>query len=142
MARRRGPFPTLSGEQAHQAFALLVDEGKLAVGDLRKALHRRGRLIRKLRARLSALEEGASIVGKRLLKDGPLFVARKVRTIGRRVASRKPRISAATRKMYQQQGRYIAALRQLSKQARAKIKAIREKSGVRAAIAAAKRMAK
>jgi hypothetical protein len=44
--------------------------------------------------------------------------------------------------MYQQQGRYMAAVRQLSKADRAKVKAIREKSGVRAAIAAAKRMAK
>jgi hypothetical protein len=42
--------------------------------------------------------------------------------------------------MYQQQGRYMAAVRQLPKAARAKIKAVREKSGVRAAIAAAKRM--
>jgi hypothetical protein len=95
-----------------------------------------------LRARLSALEEGASSVGKRLLKDGPFSVARKARTAGRKVARRKPRISAATRKIYQQQGRYMAALRPLTKEARAKIKAMREKSGVRAAIAAAKRMAK
>jgi hypothetical protein len=36
----------------------------------------------------------------------------------------------------------MAAVRQLPKAARAKIKAIREKSGVRAAIAAAKRIAK
>ncbi len=36
----------------------------------------------------------------------------------------------------------MAAVRQLAKADRAKIKAIREKSGVRAAIAAAKRMAR
>ena len=35
----------------------------------------------------------------------------------------------------------MAALRPLSKEQRAKVKVIREKSGVRAAIAAAKRMA-
>jgi hypothetical protein len=44
--------------------------------------------------------------------------------------------------MYQAQGRYMAAVRPLTKEQRAKIKAIREKSGVQAAIAAAKRMAK
>jgi hypothetical protein len=43
--------------------------------------------------------------------------------------------------MYQRQGRYMAAVRQLPKADRAKIKAIREKSGVRAATAAAKQMA-
>jgi len=36
----------------------------------------------------------------------------------------------------------MAAVRQLTKEKRAKIKAIREKSGVRAATAAAKRMAR
>ena len=135
MARRRRSSLVLSGEQAHQAFALLVDEGKLAVGEIRKALQRRDRLIRMLRARLAALEAGAVSVGTRLFK-GSALVAR----TGKH--RRKPRISAATRKIYQQQGRYMAALRPLPKAARAKIKAIREKSGVRAAIAAAKRMAK
>jgi hypothetical protein len=125
----------LSGEQAHQAFALLVDEGKLAVGEIRKALQRRDRLIRTLRARLAALEAGAASVGTRLFKGS----APAARTAKRR---RKPRISAATRKMYQQQGRYMAAVRPLPKAVRAKVKAIREKSGVRAAIGAAKRMAK
>lgn len=56
--------------------------------------------------------------------------------------TRKHAISAAARKMYQQQGRYMAALRPLSKVARKKMKAIRERSGVNTAIAAAKRMAK
>jgi hypothetical protein len=138
MSRHRRPFLTLSGEQAYQAFALLVDEGKLAVGEVRRAVQRRDRLIRALRARLAALETGASSVGKRLFK-GSRSIARKARISKRR---RKPRISAATRKIYQQQGRYMAALRNLSKQQRAKIKAIREKSGVRTAIAAAKQMAR
>jgi hypothetical protein len=40
------------------------------------------------------------------------------------------------------QGRYLAAVRPLSKAKRGKVKAIRGKAGVRAAIAAAKRMAR
>ena len=141
MARHRKASLGLSAEQARQALTVLIQEGKLAAGEVRKALQRRDRLIRALRGSLAALETGAVSVGKWLSK-GSVSMARKARPARRRVARRKPRISAATRKMYQQQGRYMAALRQLSKQARAKIKAIREKSGVRAAIAAAKRMAK
>jgi hypothetical protein len=137
MARRRRPILTLTGEQAHQAFALLVDEGKLAVGEVWKALGRRDRLIRQLRKRLSALEEGAGIVGKQLGDRA----SRQARTVTRKVARRKPKISAATRKLYQQQGRYMAALRPLSKEQRAKIKALREKAGVKTAIAAAHSLA-
>jgi hypothetical protein len=39
-------------------------------------------------------------------------------------------------------GQYLGYVRTLSKAAKAKVKAIRKKSGVRAAIAAARRMAK
>src|ERR1700693_318178 len=139
MARRRRQSLALSGEHARQALAVLIQEGKLAAGEVRKALQRRDRLIRALRASLAALETGAVSVGKRL--KGSLPMARKARTPKRRMVSRKRRISAATQKMYQQQGRYMAAVRPLTKDARAKIKMIREKSGVRSAIAAAKRMA-
>jgi len=141
MARRRRSTPALSGAQAQAALAVLVHEGKLAAGEIRKALQRRDRLIRALRASLAALETGASSLGKRLVGDRASRKARKARTASRKVARRKPRISAATRKIYQAQGRYIATLRNLSKAARAKVKAIRAKSGVRAAVAAAKGMA-
>jgi len=140
MVRRRRSNLAVSGEHARQALAILVQEGKLKAGEIRKALQRRDRLIGALRASLAALETGAVSVGKRL--KGSFSVARKARTPKRKMARRKPRISAATRKLYQQQGRYMAAVRPLPKAARAKIKAIREKSGVRVAIAAAKRMAK
>lgn len=140
MARRRRSALALSGEHSRQAIAILIQEGRLKASEVRKALQRRDRLIKALKARLSALEQGAVGIGKRLKASLP--TARKPRTGRRKVARRKPRISAATRKLYQQQGRYMAALRPLSKEQRGKIKAIREKSGVRAAIAAAKRMAK
>jgi hypothetical protein len=137
MAKRRRSSLALSGDQARAALAVLIQEGQLRAGEVQKALQRRDRLIRDLRAKLAALEAGVVKAGRRVLKDGFFPMARKVETAKRR---RKPRISAATRKIYQQQGRYMAALRNLPKSARAKVKAIRVKSGVRAATAAAKRM--
>jgi hypothetical protein len=142
MARRRRSSLALSAQQAQAALGVLVQEGKLKAGEIRKALQRRDRLIKALKARLAAIETGVVSIGRRMLKDGPFPMAGKRKTATRRPARRKPRISAATRKMYQQQGRYMAAVRQLPKDARAKVKEIREKSGVRAAIAAAKRIAK
>jgi hypothetical protein len=140
MARWRRSSLPLSGDQARDALAVLVHDGKVAAGEVQKALKRHRHLVTDLRARLAALEEGAGKVGKRLFKDGPFPMALKAATTKRRVARKKPTISAATRKIYQQQGRYIAALRPLSKEQRAKVKAVREKSGVRTAIAAAKKM--
>ncbi len=142
MARRRRSAPTFSAEQARQALAVLVQEGKLKAGEVRRALQRRDRLIRALRASLAALEQGVGKLGRQF-KDSPFpMVSRKARLAKRKAARRKPRISAATRKMYRLQGKYLSALRPLSKQQRAKVKAIREKSGVQAAIAAAKGMAR
>jgi len=141
MARRRRSSLALSGEQAQQALAVLIQEGKLRASEVRKTPQRRDRLIRDLRAKLAALEAVMVKAGRRVLKDGFFPTARKVKTAKGRTVRRKPRISAATRKLHQQQGRYMAALRPLTTAARSKIKAIREKSGVQAAIAAAKGMA-
>jgi predicted RNA-binding protein YlqC (UPF0109 family) len=141
MARRRRSALALSAEHARQALAILVQEGKLKAADVGKALQRRDRLIRALRASLAALESGAGKVARQF-KGSPFSIGRKARAAKRPAKRRKPRISAATRKLYQQQGRYMAVLRPLSKEQRAEIKTVREKSGVRAAVAAAKRMAK
>jgi hypothetical protein len=142
MARRRRSTLVLSGEQARQALAVLIHDGRVAASDAQKALERHRQLVTDLRSRLAELELDAGENTKRLFKDGPLPMARKAKMSKRPVvlkASRKkPRISQATRKKYQLQGRYIASLRNLPKESRAKVKAIREKSGVRAAIAAAK----
>jgi hypothetical protein len=54
MRRRRGSSLALSGRQAQAALGVLIHEGKLAAGDVRKALQRRDRLIRALRASLAA----------------------------------------------------------------------------------------
>jgi hypothetical protein len=111
MAKRRRSSLGLSGEHAQQALAVLVHDGKLAAGEVQKALKRHKHLVTDLRAELAALEEGVGKVGMQVLKDGPFPMARKARTARRKVARRKPRISAATRKLYQQQGRFMAALR-------------------------------
>jgi predicted RNA-binding protein YlqC (UPF0109 family) len=142
MARRRRSSLALSAEQARQALTVLVQEGKLAASEVRKALGRRDRLVRALRASLAALGEDVGKLARTAGKVASLPVLAGIATTAKRRAARraKPRISAATRKMYQAQGRYLAALRPLSKAARVKIKAIREKSGVNAAIATAKRM--
>jgi len=139
MARPRRSSLALSSEHARQALAVLVQEGKLKMGDVMKALQRRDRLVRALRASLAALEHGAARVGRQF-RDSPIPVARKPKTAKRPAKRRKPRISAATRKTYRLQGKYLAALRPLSKAQRAKVKAVRGKSGVRAAIAAARQV--
>jgi hypothetical protein len=108
---------------------MLISEGRVATRELR-AMLKRQKLIEKLRRRLEALEGQGLAVGD--------TVRRSARPAARRV---KRRVSAARRAAMKAQGRYLAAIRRQPKAARAKIKAIREKSGVKAAIAAAKRMA-
>ena len=138
MAGRRKSSLEISAEQARLALSVLIHEGKLAVRDVQGALARRERLIRQIRQRLHALGvEGVELAGD----------IRKVavaRFKNAEEASREPRrkaVSAARRAAMQAQGRYLAAIRQLSKAARQQIKVIREKSGVKAAIAAARKMA-
>jgi hypothetical protein len=141
MAKRGRQSLAQSGEHARQALAVLIQEGKLAASEVKKALQRRDRLVRALRASLAALESGAVKVGRQF-KDSPFAIGRRAKAAKSPTKRRKPRLSPATRRMYQQQGRYMAAVRQLPNGDRAKVKAIREKSGVRSAIAAAKRMGK
>jgi hypothetical protein len=123
----------LSPDRAAQALSILIHEGKLKAQDLARALRRRERLIRELTGKLSSLGHEASravasVGGER----GPHAAPR-----------RKPgKISKAQRSARQAQGRYLGAIRRLPATAKAKVKAIRKKSGVRTAIAAAKRMAK
>ncbi len=136
MAKHRRSTLAISAKQARQALAVLVQEGKLKAAEVRQALQRRDRLIRELSARLTALGQGVGRVARQF-RESPIPLAQRAGA-GRSRKRRKPKLSAATRKLYQQQGRYMAAVRNLKKAQRAKVKAIREKSGVRAAIAAAK----
>jgi hypothetical protein len=127
MAKRRG-IASITAEQARNALTYLVHEGRVTTKAVEKALANRERLIREIRDRMAALG-GAAADGFRQAEK----------------ATRKPRrkaVSAATRAARKAQGQYMAAVRRLSKSARKQIKAIRQKSGVKAAIAKAKRMAK
>ena len=127
MKRRIRTTLKITAEHAAHALHLLVAEGKIAAKDVTNALKRREALIGELRKRLGALEAGAMVKAKAGVKKGR----------GRR---RQRKISAATRAKFRAQGRYMAAVRRLPTAARAKVKAIRGKSGIGAAIAAAKRM--
>jgi len=139
MARHRKASLGLSAEQARQALTVLVQEGKLAAGEVRKALQRRDRLVRALRASLSALESGAVSAGKRL--NGSRPAVRRVGTPKRKLVRRKAkRISPKRRKAMQQQGRYLGAVRQLRPADRAKVKSVRAEKGFAAAIAEARRL--
>ena len=140
MPRRLRSNRGLSAQQAHQALSVLLHDGKVRAGEVWAALKRREHLLNDLKGRLAAL--GGDIKGI-AAKGGPFPVL----AIGRgtrRPAARKAQkpVSAARRAAMKAHGRYLAAVRPLSKAGRAKVKAIREKSGMRAAIAAAKRMAK
>lgn len=134
MRRKTKTELRLSAHHATIALQMLIEDGKIAARDVVAALKKREATIQELRSRLAALGEDL----------GPM--ARRARRVGRRAAKRTPKparkaISRAQRIARQAQGRYMAAVRQLSKQARVQVKAIRERSGVDAAIAAARKMA-
>jgi len=133
--RKRAGLPRISAEQARQALQILVEDGRVAAREVSRALARRERLVRELRQRLARLgEEGSAAVRR---------AARKSLSPGtRRAVRRRARtaITAAQRAARQAQGRYLAAIRELSKASKAKVREIRKSSGVKAAIAAARKL--
>ena len=134
--RRRTAFPAITAEQAQQALHILVQDGRIAVRDVSKALARREKLVRELRRRLSALGDDVAGAVNRAAREG---VSRKTRRALRRGARKA--ITEAQRTARQAQGQYLAAIRRLSKASRAKVREVRKSSGVKAAIAAAKKLA-
>jgi hypothetical protein len=142
LARRRRSSFSVTAEQAHQALSFLMHEGKIAASEVRKALSNRERLIREIKERMVQLGVEGLAAGKTVRRRAvkALRAAEKESRPARKRARRE--ITAATRKLYRLQGKYMSALRPLSKEARAGIKAIREKSGIDAAIKAAKKMAR
>jgi hypothetical protein len=130
MTKRR-PRVNLSPDRAAQAVSILIHEGKLKLRDLVRALKRREKMVSELRARLASLGEGSGN-GRRK--------GRRQKRAGKQRKTAK-RISKRQRAARQAQGRYLGAIRRLSKADRTKVKAIRAKSGVKVAIAAAKKMA-
>jgi hypothetical protein len=121
-----------TAEHAANALHILIADGKLAARDVAHALKRREGMIKELRDKLASLEHGVA---------SGIADARKAMT-GRGRRAPKRRVSASRRAAMKLHGKYLGTIRPLSKANRAKVKAIREKSGVRAAIAAARKMAK
>ena len=116
-----------AGQAAH-ALHVLIADGKIAAKDVTDALKRREELIRELRERLLVLEQGAMSAMK---------------ATGRQVERQaKRKITAARLAALRLNGRYMGHVRRLSKAQKATVKKIREAKGVRAGIAAARKMAK
>jgi hypothetical protein len=121
----------ITADRAAHVLHILIAEGKLTAKHVSDALKRREEMIHELRQRLDALERGAVSA---------------VEGVGRKItrkAGRKPkrRMTATRRAALQLHGRYLGHIRTLPKATKAKVKAIREKSGVHAAIGAARRVA-
>jgi hypothetical protein len=123
---RTARFPRLSAEEALAALKWLHTTRKVTAKEILTAVRGREKLVAEIRERLERLG-GDSL---RFLR-GPEVL---------RLRPRRRRASAKARKAWADQGRYIAAVRVLSKADRAKVRAIRAKSGVGAAIAAARRL--
>jgi hypothetical protein len=124
----------LSADHAGVALQMLIEEGKIAAGDVVRALKNRKKLIKDMKARLAELEKTSRPMTRRLASAGRKAV--------RRAAPRaRKAITRAQRIARQAQGRYMAAVRRLSEEARVKIREVRKESGVDAAIKAALKMA-
>jgi hypothetical protein len=124
----------LSAQHAGIALQMLIEEGKIAAGDVARALKNREKMIKDLRVKLAALETLAQPVARKLASAGRKAV-RSAAPRARKAITRAQRIAR------QAQGRYLGAVRRLSKDARVKIREIRKESGVDAAIKAAMKMA-
>lgn len=135
MRRKTKKALKLTADHAAVALQLLLEEGKIAAGDITRALERREKTIREIRARLADLEHLSRPAVRRLASAGRR-VARAARPRARKAVTRAQRLAR------QAQGRYMSAIRTLSKEARAKIREIREKSGIEAAINAALKTSK
>jgi hypothetical protein len=133
--RRTKKALKLTAEHAAIALQMLIHDGKIAAGDVARALKRREKMIRELRKRLAALEEASRPAVRRLTA-----VSR--RAVRRAAPRARKAITRAQRMARQAQGRYMAAVRRLSKDARVNIQKFRKQSGVDAAVRAALKMAK
>lgn len=130
MRRKTKKVLRLSAQHAGLALQMLIEEGRIAAGDVARALKNREKLIKELRARLAEIESVSRPVARRLASAG----RKAVRRVGPRA---RKAITRAQRVARQAQGRYMAAVRSLSEDARVKIREIRKESGVDAAIKAA-----
>lgn len=143
MTRRRSSL-ALSAEQAQQALALLIHEGRLATGEVLKAFHRREKLIREIKQRMAHLGVGGLQLTTRLAKGASrkIRAARKGPRPTRSPQPVRQRVSPKRRAAMVRQGKYLAAIRRLSPQDRSKVKAVLKANGWSKAMAEAKRMTK
>ena len=135
MRRKTRNALKVTADHAAVALRLLIEEGKIAAGDVTRALQRREKTIRELRRRLAALEGASMPAARRLASAGR-------RAVRRALPRARKAITHAQRVARQAQGHYMAAIRRLSAEARAKVREIRAQSGVEAAIQAARKMSK
>jgi hypothetical protein len=116
---------------AQRALRALLSTGKITEAQISAALRAWEKRVQDLKREIAALTgEARSSAPRRAVRRG------------RRRARRRLKLTPKGRKSLQMQGRYMAAVRVLPQAARARIRAIREKSGVQAAIAEARRLAK
>jgi hypothetical protein len=120
----------ISADRAAHALHLLIADGKIAAKDVTNALKRREAMISDLRKRLIALEQGA-ISG----------IGATGRELARTATRKRRKMSPARLAALRLNGSYMGYVRRLSKAQKASLKKIRETKGVRAAIAAARKIA-
>jgi hypothetical protein len=130
LKRKTGTLVNFTSDRAAHALNVLIADGKIAARDVTNALKRREQLIRELRQRLVALEQGAASAVERTASTATRKMAWKPRR----------RMSVARRAALKLHGQYLGHIRMLPKKAKAKIRVIRGAKGVQAAIEAAKKM--
>lgn len=130
--KRKTRKADITADRAAFALHVLIADGKLTAKDVADALRRREQMIRDLRQRLLVLEQGVVSAMRGAGKKNVRKVSRKP----------KRRMTAARRAALKMHGRYLGHIRTLPTAARVKVKAIRGKSGVRAAIRAARKLSK
>jgi hypothetical protein len=130
--RKKAPFPKLSAEDALATLRWLHATGVVTAKQIAGALRKRKELVEEIRRRLEEL--GGR--GARFLTS--VAELRRPPTPKRR----RRKVSPNARAAWKAQGRYLGAVRQLSKANRIKVKAIRETKGIRAALSAAKELAR
>jgi hypothetical protein len=131
LKRKTNKTLNITPDRAAHVLHILIAEGKLTAKRVSDTLQRREEMIHELRERLAALEHGVVSAMKRT--GG---------RIARKAARKKRRMSPARLAALRLNGKYMGHVRRLSTAQKATVKKIRETKGVRAGIAAARKMAR
>ena len=122
----------LNPSQSHYVLQVLISQGRIRAGQVRKALKNREREIRSLREKLAALEK--------LSPPASGGSRRRRGAASRRV--RRARLSPKVRALRRLQGKYMGYVRRLKAGEKARVRSVREKQGMLAAIKLARSLAK